>query len=445
MQADGNGARALRTLGRAQPVRVLEVETGNGHLTLAAPTQGSAADYDRAKVLVRLHGKPLGLVECRLAGELPDPADLAGQIRSELGAALDDHLRSDGVGGVGPGGSVPTLSTPPCAEPRRRASAEGPAVSVIIATHDRSEGLARTLRSLIALDYRSYEIVVVDSAPSTTATQAMLAHEFSDVDNLRYVRLATPGLTPARTKGIDVASGDVVAFTDDDVVVDRYWLAELVAAFAADTSVACVTGLTHPLELDTPAQILFEEYGGFGRGFERRIYDLHANHPGDRLFPYALGRVGSGNNMAWNKRLLAAIGGFDLALTHTGAEDISAFFDALTRGYAIVYEPAAIVFHEHRRDYEDLKRQVYWYGIGLGAYLARCSTRDARSLVNFAAHAPFGLSYLLSASSAKNIKKSETFPRELTRLERRGTWRGVLRYLQGRLSRPRRQSITRVE
>src|SRR5437763_1421514 len=82
-------------------------------------------------------------------------------------------------------------------------------------------------------------------------------------------------LAAAHNRGLAAARGEVVAFTDDDVVVDAHWLAELVAAFRADERVACVTGLIAPAELDTPEQVWQDEYWGFAKGFERRVFDLH--------------------------------------------------------------------------------------------------------------------------------------------------------------------------
>jgi glycosyltransferase involved in cell wall biosynthesis len=424
------------------PTRVVELELEDETLKTPALQTSAGDPYRAARVVVKLHGKPLALVELNLTDGVLDSHDITRRVWSELEPKIAEHLRSDGVTDADNESRVPPIPRPPCVEARERARANGLMVSIVVATHDRPAGLARTLRSVIELDYPNYEIVVVDNAPATSETHEMLQRDFADVPNLHYVREDVPGLTPARIRGIEVASGEILAFTDDDVVVDRHWLAELVAGFEAGDSVACVTGLTLPLELDTPAQILFEEYGGFGKGVDRHIYNLSEHHPGDRLFPYAIGRIGSGNNMAWSRKLLEEIGGFDLSLTKTGAEDISAFFDAMTSGYTIVYEPAAIIFHEHRRSYADLRRQVYWYGIGLGAYLTRCLLGDVRHRLRFAAKAPFGLVYLLSANSPKNVKKSPVFPRELTRLELRGTWRGSLAYIRARSKARRRTGAT---
>jgi GT2 family glycosyltransferase len=411
------------------PTCMLEVELGEPVVSVTSPDERDTRRYRQASVLVRLHGKPLGLLVMDVVEGAIDLEELWRRTQHELAGPLAEHLHADGFAGVASAARL-HVPDPPCAAARERARSDGPYVSVIIATHQRTTGLRRTLSSVLALDYSDYEVVVVDNAPSTEDTRELLMSEFGAVDKLRYVAQEIPGLTPARIRGVEAAAGEIVAFTDDDVVVDTRWLAELVSGFDEAGAVACVTGLTLPLELDTPAQILFEQYGGFGKGFEPRLFDLAEHRPGDRLFPYAIGRIGSGNNMAWRKDLLARIGGFDLALTKTGAEDISAFFDAITEGYRIAYEPGAIVFHEHRRDYSDLQRQVYWYGIGLGAYLARCLTKDPRHVLRFVGKAPLGLAYLLSPRSPKNIKKTKAFPPALTRTELRGMWRGASAYLR---------------
>ena len=169
-------------------------------------------------------------------------------------------------------------------------------------------------------------------------------------------------------------TGTIVAFTDDDVVVDRRWLRALTDPFRADPTVGCVTGMIMPAELETPSQAWIESWAGFGKGLVRRRYEDRAGPSGDPLFPFAAGAFGSGANMAFRLDVLRSIGGFDPALgagtPARGGDDLATFFDVIAAGHAIVYEPAAVVFHADRPDYASLRRQAFGYGVGMGAYAA---------------------------------------------------------------------------
>jgi cellulose synthase/poly-beta-1,6-N-acetylglucosamine synthase-like glycosyltransferase len=219
-------------------------------------------------------------------------------------------------------------------------------------------------------------------------------------------------------------------------VVDPYWLIELVRGFSVADNVGCVTGLVLPLELETAAQLWFEEFGGFNKGFTRRVYDMGKNHPKTPLYPYTAGRFGTGANMAFTAAFLDSAGGFDPALgTGTPAqngEDLAAFFQVVVRGYTLVYTPAALLYHLHRRDYPGLYKQIYTYGVGLTAYLTKSVFDNPRLLFDLVTKIPYGLYFTLNARSPKNRKKSTQYPRELTRVELQGMLYGPLAYLRSR-------------
>jgi len=232
------------------------------------------------------------------------------------------------------------------------------------------------------------------------------------------------------------ASGEILAFVDDDVVVDAHWLTELVRSFSLAEDVACVTALVLPLELETPAQFWFEEYGAFSRGFTRRIFDMKENHPKTPLYPYTAGGFGTGASMGCTAAFLHSVGGFDPALgagtPAQNAEDIAIFFQVVSQGYKLVYQPAALAYHLHRRTYRELCKQISTYGVGLTAYLTKSLLDNPRLLVDFITKVPYGLFFSLSSRSSKNSKKSAHFPKELTRLERKGMLYGPFAYLQSR-------------
>src|SRR5262249_20614927 len=220
-------------------------------------------------------------------------------------------------------------------------SDQPPPVTVAVCTRDRPNDLERCLRGLLALPARGQELLVVDNAPSGTWTEAVVRRH----PGVRYLREEQPGLNHARNHALRAARHEIVAFLDDDATPDPIWLRGLLEPFA-DPRVLCVTGLTMPLELETPAQEWFERYSPFGRGFERRIFD------GSRQTPLAVGPIGAGANMALRREVLDLVGPFDVALdagtaTHSGG-DHDMFARILIGGYQIVYQPAALSWHRHR-------------------------------------------------------------------------------------------------
>jgi GT2 family glycosyltransferase len=424
-----------------RPIRLLELELGRP-LPAVRPEEGRlSSSYYRAQCLVRLHSRPLGYVDLPCPDGALSPEDCARLIWRALGPRIAAHLRRDGlpaVSGLGPEG-LPCRGEPPCAAERREWLREAPFVSVVVATRDRPESVAACLDSLLALRYPRYEVIVVDNVPTTSATRSVVeraGRRGSAGPAVRYAREDRPGPSWARNRGLLLAAGEVVAFTDDDVLLDPYWLAELVSGFGAGPDVACVTGPIVPRELETPAQIWIEQYGGFCKGFDRAVYDLGPNRPPDPLFPYTVGHFGSGSNMAFRTATLRAIGGLDPALGPAtpalAGEDIALFLDVVLRGHQLVYEPGAIVYHAHVRDYEQLKRRIHAYGVGLAACVTRSVLDHPRTVPAFLRRLPGGLAYALSPRSGKNRKKLAGYPRELTWTELRGMVEGPPAYLRSR-------------
>jgi glycosyltransferase involved in cell wall biosynthesis len=103
-------------------------------------------------------------------------------------------------------------------------------VSVVVATRDRTISPARCLDSVLASVYPNFEIIVVDNDPTSSATADLIESRYRDRGVL-YVREDRRGLAAAHNRGITMAAGSILAFTDDVVVVDRDWLAATVEAF----------------------------------------------------------------------------------------------------------------------------------------------------------------------------------------------------------------------
>jgi GT2 family glycosyltransferase len=316
-------------------------------------------------VLIRLHGTPLGFLLPPEAGCAPH--ELRQLALTQLGWQIATHLAGDSIG-VPDADPAPLL---PAACPRRR-SRPAPPVTAVVCTRDRAAQLGACLDALVALDYPSdcLDLLVVDNAPLDASTRELVAK----YPRVRYVTEPRPGLDWARNRGVREARGEIIAFTDDDVSVDTGWVKAMAAAFDEEPHAMCVTGLVVPDEIDTPAQALFEAYGGFGRGFERRVYRVAPGDGAGRHYG-GTGRFGTGANMAFRRSFFEREGFFDPALdvgTPTnGGGDLEMFFRVLQSGSALVYEPAAIVRHRHRRDYPALRTQLANNGIGFYSYLVR--------------------------------------------------------------------------
>ncbi|MFJ5877729.1 glycosyltransferase [Streptomyces sp. NPDC093088] len=418
-----------------RPLSVAELDLaapGGPVLSFRPAPGGPEVKAGDVYALVRLRGRPAATVVGTVAdGE--DPAGvLAALARERLArtAPLSDAERF----------------AERFAEGREEGGADAPPrASVVVATRERPEQLARALDSLLAQDHPDFELIVVDNAPRTGDTRDLVVRKYAD--RVRYVREDVPGLAVAHNTGLAAADGTVVAFTDDDVVADPHWLTALTEPFAADPGLGCVTGLILPARLATPAQVLLESHGGFAKGFAPRLYDP-ARPPADEpLFPFTAGSFGSGANMAFRADALRRAGGFDPATgTGTaakGGDDLYAFVAVLSAGFRLRYTARALVWHHHRDTWQDLRNQAYGYGAGLTAYLTATLVRRPRLLPALLARLPRGLAHARTMTARRGEAPDggvpgehgthHPWPRSLSRLERRGMFYGPLGYAKARL------------
>ena len=305
--------------------------------------------------------------------------------------------------------------------------------SIIVPTicEDPAE-LSDLVDSLVALDYPDFEVIVVDNR--TTDGDVSLPR-FSDSTRVRVVKEARPGVSAARNAGAAVATGDIFAFTDDDVVVDGGWLRAIGARFANEPAVDAIGGLVLPAELDAQPQLWFEEfYGGFSQSFEPSTIRVSDHDPSDRLFPYNAGRFGAGCNIAARRSAFEAAGGFDMDLgvgTPTrGGEDLAFFLKLLFRGGTLAFEPGALVRHHHRRTKGALLKQVFGYGVGLGAMYSSVVRKDPRHVVAMLRRLPAAVSLLMRPRSERSVSTASSYPRSMLFLQIVGIAWGPVAYLR---------------
>jgi glycosyltransferase involved in cell wall biosynthesis len=238
-------------------------------------------------------------------------------------------------------------------------------VSVVICTRDRPDELRRCLSSLPQQSYVPREVIVVDNASRDGQTR-----EVAEAARAIYVREDRPGLDIARNTGALRATSEIVAYTDDDVLLHPRWLERMVAAFDAP-QIGAVTGLVLPAELATMAQLHFETFWTFGQGYERRDHDT-VGFASAKGAVYPAWKVGAGASMAFRREVFNKIGRFDerLDVGQAGCSgDSEYWYRLLANGYVCRYEPASIAFHFHRRTWEGLSSQIYHYMRGHAAAL----------------------------------------------------------------------------
>ncbi|HUZ08428.1 MAG TPA: glycosyltransferase [Candidatus Paceibacterota bacterium] len=256
--------------------------------------------------------------------------------------------------------------------------------SVIIITRNHSGYLAEALAALSRQDHPDFEVVVVDSSQGEEKVKSeQLAAQFQ----AKYAFEPRLGQSLARNSGLPHCTGEIVAFTDDDCLPEANWLSLLVSNYSGPEIWGC-SGRVIPHRNETAAD-LFEEVAGQDLGESRRVFrpeeirfsvalilqnlgKVFAKHmKGKGLAPWC---VGHGSSMSFRKAALEELGGFDNRLG-AGAplrsgEDIDINYRILRSGHCLVYEPRAVVRHNHHRmTSEDVFKTRYAYSFGGAALM----------------------------------------------------------------------------
>ncbi len=309
---------------RSAPALVVQVELDTGAVVI--PTgERSPRDYLWVWAIVLRGGVPVG--------------DLSLRIDTSAG-------RWDGA--------VLTAARQKCGHISRESTPGprySPLASVIIATRDRPARLRKAVASILAGDHKHLEVILVDNSPHGDERGTIDAMRRAD-ERITYVWEPSPGISRARNAGAARARGELLAFTDDDVVVCERWLSSLLGALASHPFAACATGLIAPAELETSPQLWLAMASGLNKGYVQRVFDPGAADL-PALFPFRMGIYGSGANLAIRAGVYDALGGFDEALgTGTaarGGEDLDLFLRLMLANQQLVYEPSACLFHHDHR------------------------------------------------------------------------------------------------
>jgi GT2 family glycosyltransferase len=398
------------------PTKVLDLD-----LDQLPETIPGLAGYTKALALLRWRGRPLGQVTLEVEGEQINRAQVLAAISSldeeqdEIWKRVDQLLIYDYLDWDEVDVDLPM---------------PGP-VTVAVCTRDRPEDLRRCLEAFMQLPDDGQEYLVIDNCPSTNETQQIV---YAYGDRVRYVREERPGLDVARNRALREARYEIVAFNDDDAVPDPGWLRALVRNFR-DPSALCVTGLTMPLELETEAQEWFERYSPFNRGFKRKVFDW------EKINPVTAVKVGVGANMALRRSVIDLVGPFDEALdsgtpTRSGG-DVEMFTRIIRKGYRITYDPAALSWHRHRREWKDLRNTLYGYGVGVYATFTYNLIHEREFFVLIEALNWFAMVQFPNFLRCI-LRRPDCLPLDLVLAELRGCLAGPWNYFRSRKSAARK-------
>lgn len=408
------------------PIKVMDLELSHPLTSLYG-----LENYGSLQLLVRLHGTPAGYIKLPVLNGSCSASAIREAVLHQYGIHIRRHLINDALAAspLQSGLDMDMLLK----KPHPPYDGPFPSVTVAVCTRDRPTDLARCLDSLKCFEHENLEIIIVDNAPSSDATERLVVAHYP---GMRYVREPRPGLDWARNRAIIESRSEIIAYTDDDTVVDPGWVRAIATAFAENPEVMAVTGLVVPYELETEAQFLFEKHGGFGRGFVRK-WVRTALEIGEPFLHHGTGQFGTGANMAYRRSLFDKIGGFDPALdvgtvTHGGG-DLEMFFRVLKEGFMLLYEPSAIVRHRHRHDYDDLLWQIKTWGTGFYSYLVRSAQAypDERAAI-----IRLGIRWLWRHMRVLLISllRSSALTRRLIMAELSGSVSGLFRYQRARAS-----------
>ncbi|HYC44347.1 MAG TPA: glycosyltransferase [Burkholderiales bacterium] len=214
-----------------------------------------------------------------------------------------------------------------------------PRVSIVVCSCNGERTIRDTLNACSRLDYPDYEVIVVDDGSRDST--AAIARGYP----VRLISTENRGLSSARNTGWQEATGDIVAYIDDDAYPDPHWLKYLAYTFVT-TAHAAVGGPN----IAPPGDGL--------------IADCVANAPGGPVHVLLTDTEAEhipGCNMAFRREALEAIGGFDVRFRAAG-DDVDVCWRLMEGGYTIGFHAAAMDWHHRRNSLAMYWRQQKGYG-----------------------------------------------------------------------------------
>lgn len=225
-------------------------------------------------------------------------------------------------------------------------------VSIVVPTYSQHEKLRRLLKSFDNIrDLIPFEVIIVDDcSPDNTPTEVKNWENQKHSFRTKYIRLnENSGPAKARNIGVKNANGEIVAFTDSDCVVDKFWLIRLIEELDTKNGVIGVGGKVMPLNGG-----LISKYNTFHNVLEP---------PQSLLYLVTA-------NCCYLRDNLLDVDGFDEDILKPGGEDVALSIKLFKKGWRFQYASKAIVFHDYRNNLRDFVKTFRNYGEGC-AYVTK--------------------------------------------------------------------------
>lgn len=245
-----------------------------------------------------------------------------------------------------------------------------PPLSIVICTRNRKARIVSTLQSIFLNAHAQFEVIVIDQSENEVTREAV--QPFLNDVRFIYKKSTTKGLSIARNIGLSECRGSIIAFTDDDCRVTETWIKAILTEYETHPQIDAVFGKIFQGEISdisaldrnidlAQAQRLQQVLPIAKK--EETTYELYKDDANNLGF-------GHGANMSFRQSVFSRYGEFDEFLSagaSLGAwEDRDMGHRILAGGGQILYSPHVVVYHDHWREWPEVKRSFKNYGIGTG-------------------------------------------------------------------------------
>lgn len=225
--------------------------------------------------------------------------------------------------------------------------------SIVIPTLNRKETLRQCLRAATGQTYPQYEVIVVDDG-STDGTDHLIGQEFPEVLYLR--QKSNRGPSAARNAGFSAATGEIIAFTDDDCLLPVEWLSHLADGYTRYPETSGVGGYIEASE-EISAENAFARYENY---LSHMVYGASDQE----YFGGFESPCGGTNSMSYRRSVLNEAGGFDESFPFAAGEDADLKWRICQAGHRLLYLPIGVI-HLQEYNWEAFRRQQITRGRGI--------------------------------------------------------------------------------